>query len=383
MKRIAILYPISIPWMARVLDGIRAYAAEHGGWQLFTSPPEAHGTGETSLTLRMLKGWTGDGIIIATGDRGELARARRMDVPIVNLGTVVHSTHGIPRVTVDSILAGRLAADHFIERGLTQLAFFGWKGLAYSDLRLRGFLERAAESGIDCEVMLQPPGVESNRHWSQRVAEPARWLKSLPRPCGIFAVHDYRAQLLIDACQETNLRIPDDIAIVGMDNDEVVCEHSVPTLTSVSRSGRAIGWEAAALLDRMITVGPSAARDILVPPRGVISRQSTNLSYVSDPVAAAAIDYMRTHLTSPINVSHVAEHVGVSKRTLENRFRLAVNDSPRSYLARLRVKAARELIREHPDWTLQTVARNSGFRTMPPFYKAFHKVTGTTPATHR
>ena len=379
--KVAILYPTSVPWMARCLDGIRRFAQEHGHWHLFSSPPSLQGVGESALTLHSLRGWNGHGIIAATNDVDELRIARGMGIPVVNLAGGTAKSHGIPRVMINHFAAGRLAADHLLDRGLEHLAFFGWKDLWYSDQRRLGFVARAAESGVTCEIFLRTAREESGLSWTRRIAGPAEWLASLPGPSGVFAVHDYRSQLLVEACQEAALRIPEDIAVIGMDNDETICEHSVPTLTSVSRNSEKVGWEAAALLHRMMQGQPPPGHDLFIEPEGVISRQSTEMLYCSDPLTGRAVNYMRENLKQRFNIVAIADCLGVSKRNLETHFRESFGTSPHEFLTRLRVRQAQALMKLQPKRTQQSIAKECGFGTMPTFYSAFRRVTGQSPST--
>ncbi|MGC3988863.1 MAG: hypothetical protein QM796_04095 [Chthoniobacteraceae bacterium] len=146
-RRIALVYPASVPWIARCLDGIRRYAREKGGWHLYSSPPTLRGAGESALTLHSMRGWKGDAIIVATSDARELRTARQMGLPVVNLAGGRAQPLGVPRVMIDHAEAGRLAAEHLLSRGLGHLAFFGWKNSWYSEQRYLGFRERAGRGG--------------------------------------------------------------------------------------------------------------------------------------------------------------------------------------------------------------------------------------------
>jgi LacI family transcriptional regulator len=164
-----------------------------------------------------------------------------------------------------------------------------------------------------------------------------------------------------------------------MDNDEVVCEHSVPTLTSISRNSEQVGWETAALLDHLME-GEESSRevsaDVLLDPDGVVARQSTDRLYCADPTVQRAVDYMRANLNAQFNISHLAEHAGVSKRTLEMRFREETSASPHDYLNRLRVRHAQALLLQPRKRTVEQIAAECGFGTIPTFYAAFLRVTG-------
>jgi LacI family transcriptional regulator len=383
VRKVAILYPASVPWIARCIDSLRRYARERGGWHLFSSPTTLTGAEKSALTIRSMRGWKGDAIIVATNNENDLRFARKMAIPMVNLAGGLPKSYGIPRVMVNHLEAGSLAADHLLSRGLRNLAFFGWEDYWYSEQRRLGFMERAEKARIKCELFLQVSSKESSLTWPKRIASLAKWLKSLPRPVGVFSVNDYRAQLLIEACQEAKLRVPDDISVIGMDDDETVCEHCVPTLTSISRSSEQVGWEAAVLLDGMMQGNPPPEADSLLTSDGVIARQSTDMLYCGDAVAQRALDYMRSRLQTQFNIEEVAAHIGVSKRTLEMRFRASLQRSPHEFLRRLRIERAQALLLMPQKRTNEQTAIESGFGTIGAFYAAFRQITGEWPGSFR
>ena len=383
MNKVAILCTSTVPWIARFQDGVRSYAQTHGNWHIFGCPPPLFGSGESGLTLHSLKGWKGDGIIISSNDVRELQYARQNNIPVLNLGGGLESNHGIPRIMVDHYAAGRLAAEHMIDRGLVNLAYFGWKNQWYSKQRCQGLMDCAEESGASCHVLLRPTGEDAKLSWTDRIAILTKWLTSLPLPCGIFAVQDYRAQLLIEACHEAGLRVPYDIAVVGMDNDQTICEHSVPQLSSITRSAFKLGEEAAKVLDLMMKGEPIPSNEILVPPTEVVIRASSDMMYCSDPLVREAIDYMRKHLKASFNIAEIASHVGVSKRTLETRFAATLNSSPHQHLTKMRVYHAQKLMKLNPKKTFDSLVSECGFGSSPTFYSAFQRIAGTTPASFR
>lgn len=380
--KLAILYPASVPWFARCLDGIRRYIRAHGDWHLICSPPTLIGAEESALTVRKLEGWNGQALIIATNDVKELRAARKMRIPVVNFAGGLRNSFGIPRVMVNHREAGRMAAAHLLDRGLRHLAYFGWSGLWYSEERRLGFFERAAEAGVRGVAYLRIPREDSHVKWSVRIADAMKWLSSLPRPCGIFAVHDYRAQFLVEVCAEAGLRIPEDIALIGMDNDETICEHSIPTISSVSRNSERVGWEAMRLLDRMLK-GETHVKDVLIEPDGVVARQSTDREYSSDPLVQHALDFVRENLTSQLNISTIAERLGVSKRTLETRFKSSCGSSPHYFITKLRVEYAKTLLLRPQKLNIEQVAAKCGLGTAATVHAAFRRFEGKSPASFR
>jgi LacI family transcriptional regulator len=327
-------------------------------------------------------GWKGDALIVATNDPKELRAAKNMRIPAVNLAGGQSNSSGIPRVTVNHFEAGRMAARHLLDRGLRNLAYFGWSDLWYSEQRRRGFFETAAKAGVKCNSFRRTALEESELKWPKRIAGPAKWISSLPRPCGIFAVHDYRAQFLIEVCAEIGLRIPEDIALIGMDNDEIICNHSIPTLSSVSRNSERVGWEAMSLLERMLR-GNRKINDVLIDPDRVIARQSTDKQYCSDPLVQSAIDCVRENFAARINIATIAERLGVSKRTLETRFKSSAGTSPHHFITRLRIHYAQTLLQLPQKRTIEQIARECGFGTTTTVYTAFQRYVGKSPAAFR
>ena len=373
----------AVPWIARFQDGFRSYAESHGNWILFPCPPTLQGSGESAFTLRSLEGWKGDGIIIASNDPEELRYAKGLKIPVLNLGGGLPSHHGIPRIMVDHYATGRMAAEHLLDSGRTHLAFFGWKDQWYSTERCHGFEDRAAEAGASCHILLRPTGEDDRLNWPDHIAVLTRWLTSLPLPCGIFAVQDYRAKLLIDACCEAGLQVPTDIAILGMDNDETICEHSVPTLSSITRNAFKLGAEAAATMDLMIQGKPLPSTEILIQPEEVVVRKSTDSMYCTDPLIREAMDYMRKHMAESCKNEIIARHLGISKRTLETKFIEATSCSPHEILTRVRVNHAQKLMRLNPKIQTKQLVSECGFGTTTTFSSSFQRAAGITPSTYR
>jgi LacI family transcriptional regulator len=377
--RIAIVYPSSVPWIGQFLDGIRRFAGQYGGWRLYTTPPALAVTGERTLSIQSLVGWNGDGAIAAISSPAEAEEARKLGIPIVNISTWKEDSFGLPRVSIDNYLAGRLAAEHFVERGLKNLAYVGWEGVHYSEQRYQGFRQTAEQLGATVALRLDIPDDPRERNWGERIKMLSTWLKVLPRPCGIFAVHDYRAQLVLDACDGAGLRVPQDFAIVGMDNDTITCEHSVPTLSSISRNSEAHGWETASLIHQMLSGEKVGAQEILIQPDGVTARQSTDTQYHADEVVRVAVRFMEGRLRLAFNMEEVADHAGVSRRKLEMRFRECMGKSPHQYLTESRISFAKKLIQRPNPTPLQEIANECGFGSYSAFVAAFRRIAGSSP----
>jgi LacI family transcriptional regulator len=381
-RNVAIAFPVAVPWLALFMQGVRDYADRHGGWTFTTSPPTVAGTQEVVHTVLPLRGWPGDGLIAAVGNRAEARAARRLGIPVVNLAGALRDA-GLPRVMVDHYTIGQMAAEHLLERGLRRLAYFGTRGLWYSQRRGEGFADRARQAGVRCDVFESPSVTSPRATWQEWVAPLDDWLRGLQTPIGVLAIHDYRARVIAEECLRLGIDVPHDMAVIGVDNDPIVCEYCRPTLSSVSRSAWRTGYEAAALLDRLMQGKDAPREDLLVPPDGVVARQSTDTVAVDDPHVAAAVHYMIDHVGDRFGIQQVMHHVPVSRRQLELRFRRALGCTPYDYLCRVRVERAKQLLAAGKRTKMQNIAAACGFSTMERLRLVFQRLTGQTPQQYR
>jgi LacI family transcriptional regulator len=370
--------------MAECLRGIKSYADSVGGWQLVTSPPSLRSAGEEDIHLPALRAWRGDGIIACLTTPVEERTAARMPMPVVNLSGWQPPGHGGPRVNADHEAIGRLAAEHLLSIGLRNFAYYGMQGPWFSEERERGFVKRLGEVGLACSVYRHRMEEGSSQPWNTRYARLARWLSGLPKPVGLLAVHDYRARVVMELCVRQGLRIPEDVAVLGVDNDPTTCDYCVPSLSSVSRDPFACGVTAARLLDRMMGGERPPACDTLVSPAGVVQRRSTDRLYDSEPVVSRVIAYVAAHNTESYTVTEMAKRLKMSRRLIELRFGEHLGLTPHAYLRRQRVNRAKSMLLDAAERrSLGEVAAVSGFGCLRAFREAFRVETGVTPAVFR
>jgi LacI family transcriptional regulator len=362
-SRIALAVPDAVPWgMARFFSGVNDYAREHGRWILVPCPIVIDGSDDFPLDIRRFKNWKGDGIIIKSDDLKLLAGLKATGIPVVNIGTELsEDCTPTPRVSANHFEIGRHAARHLIERGFRNLAFHGVKGRWYSNERFRGFAQEAEAAGVSCTHFSRS---RSNRDalWTEPFDLVNNWLRSLEVPTGIFAVNDYRSLILLDGCQRLGLKVPDEIAIIGVDNNLSICESCRPSITSICINGYQIGYRAAQLLDELMSGHTPPSRTIQVDPGVLVSRESTDILHVRDPFVKKAIDYMESNYGDFFKMNTLAESVGTSRRTLEMKFRAERGTSPASYLTSIRLKRAMAMLTAPGKLSLENVAKASGFR---------------------
>ena len=380
-RHVALAYPLAVPWMTDYVRGVLDYGQRHGGWTLTTSPPSLIGAGEQDLTLNSLRGWPGDGVITAILTQADIHAAQRLRIPVVNLAATLRDT-GIPSVLPDHYGMGRLAAEHLLQRGLRRLAYHGVKGFWFSELRCRGFVDCAEQAGATCDVLEVPQKSGAWASWQKRTGLLVRWLKHLRPPVGLLAVQDYRARVVIEECERLGLRIPHDVAVIGMEDDPTLCEFCRPTLSSVSRNAWQLGEATASMLDCLMDGRPQPP-DIIMPSDGVVARQSTDTIAIDDPHLAAAVHFIHDHFGEPFGVRRVVEASSISRRQLETRFRDILGCTPYEYLSQRRVEQAKQLLAVPGRIKFHNVAKACGFPSVDRMRLVFQRVTGTTPQQYR
>jgi LacI family transcriptional regulator len=337
-----------------LLEGIGAFARKHGPWLL-------------SLGAERTRGL--DGILALVRSPREAARLRASGVPFVDLDNALSVRETPWRVAIDEGEVAALAARHFQERALRHAAFVGWE---------RGGARRPRwEVQRELAFRRAFPGARSFRG-----RDLGSWLAALPRPCGILASNDARAKIVSEAIRERGFRIPEDFALLGVDDDPVLCELSDPPLSSIELDTRRLGYEGAALLDRRLRRFRGASTPTRIGPLRLVVRRSTDRFAVEDPAVAAALRQLHARLHQPIRVPDLVLAAGLSRRSLELRFRASVGRTPGAELRRARVYRAVDLLRS-TNWPLKRISAASGFPTQEAFHAVFRAALGTTPGRFR
>jgi LacI family transcriptional regulator len=288
----------------------------------------------------------------------------------------------LSEVCPDSHQAGRMAAEHLLERGFQQYAFVGVGGdYPWSERRGRGFAERLAEAGLSGHVFPVPRTAPAG-HWAREQAVLGQWLRRLPKPVGVLACDDDRGRQVLEACRGAGLQVPDDVAVVGVDNDELLCELSDPPLSSVALGTEKAGYEAAALLSGLMSGRIGQSRRILVEPTHVVTRYSTDILAMGDRSVAVALRFIRDHANRPIGVVDVVRQVGGSRRTLELRFQQVLGRSINRELQQARLERAKRLLIE-TDLPVVDVAAAAGFNSSNYLIRFFRRELGLSPRAYR
>jgi LacI family transcriptional regulator len=372
---VAILVQTSTAWGREIVEGIAEFVQERGPWLVFI---ESRGLHEPA---RIPPRWRGDGII-ARVDSPELARQiEELRIPAVNVAWSSADPLRIPNVRVDDEVCGTLAAEHLLEAGLPAFGYVGQDGRPpFMNERIREtFAGRLAASGATVRNYVPPMG--SGTSFRAEIEHLAGWLRGFGRPVGILAFGDAEARLVIDACRIAGLRVPEDVAIVGAEQDPLMSALGGIGISSVNINGQVIGYRAAELLAAMMR-GETAPAVTRIAPTGVIGRESTDGTAVSDELVREALVFIRDHITSQLRVRDLARELGVARRTLESRFRAAVDRSPGEAIRRLRVEKAARLLSD-TQLPLARVAELCGYAEPRLLTAHFRQVHGVTPTSYR
>lgn len=315
-----------------VARGVVRYAAEHG-WRL-------HGWGWMFRPLRRLGSWRGDGAIARITGTADARRLAAVGVPVVDVAGAV-SENNVHAVTNDDRTTGRHAGEALARSGFRHAAFVGVTGVQWSQERYIGFSA--------CFADITVPALRRGLTWWHR-QDTARtlvpWLRRLPHPVAVFASHDVAALRVIEACHDAGLAVPDAIAVLGVDDERIACELAVPTLSSIPPDCETIGYQAAALLDRAMH-RPQMRRQVQrIPPLDPVWRASTATVVVQDPLVVRCLSLLADPLWLPRGVAALAQHLGVSRRTLELHVRAAVGESILTRWTRVRLEVARRRLRD-------------------------------------
>jgi LacI family transcriptional regulator len=372
LRKVALIFETTNAYARTLLIGIGDYVLSHGPWSLHLAEL---GAGDSPPSW--LESWDGDGVIFR-GESARIARViNRLDAPKVDL-TPSRLLATSPWIKADDSAIALLAAQHFFERGFRHFAFCGDARFSWSQRRGDRFGEAVRGAGHLCH------DYRPARNFSNSDAEVDAitvWLKRLPKPVAVFACYDNRGQQVLEASRRAGFAVPEEVAVIGADNDEVLCVLSPPPLSSVILNPRRAGWEAAAVLALLMRGEKVSTEPHLIPPVGIATRQSTDILAVHDLKIASALRYIREHACEGIGVGDVLRHCPMARRALENRFGRLLGRTPGEEILRVQLNRVKELLigTKLPIWE---IANRTGFG--PEYLSVvFQRQFNTTPSRFR
>ncbi len=371
---VAAVLNLGSSYSRQVLRGVRQYARTKD-WMLYpiTYQPDLK---------KIIKQLQPAGIITYAFEDGVCDAMRNIGRPVIN---VSRADKGLPfpRVNVEEERIGAMAAEHLLECGLRNFGYFGSSRYVADSGRESGFFQALGKHALTVSTHhAEHSHFNPSGKMSASLEEIRKWIRDLPKPAGVFTTNDIWALMLSDVCRLEGVRIPDDIAIIGVDNDELLCELAQPSLSSVAIPAQQVGYQAAALLDSLMAGGEPPNEPTLLPPLGVVARQSSDVVSVDDPDLAAAVRYIREHAWESLSVTDIVDSIAISRRSLERKFRAVLGHSPTEEIQRLRLRRAKSLL-EGTDLKMPEVARKSGFSNAKQLSTVFHQTMGITPTAYR
>lgn len=359
-----------------VIRGIANYADQKGNWRLLLDPRDHE------QRSALPAGWEGEGIIARITNRLVFEEIAARQTPVVDVDDILPDLPGVSSIITDEDALAEQALAHLLDRGFGHFAYFAPPSNQYSKARGEAFGRLVEKEGYSYQEY--KPGYRAERKigWMEQQRRVSRWLAALPRPVAILTVDAERARQLADICYMTQLKVPDQIAILAGDAHELMCEISSPPLSHVNVASERIGFDAAAMLDRMMAGQPGPKKPIKVPPQGITARQSTDLLAIDDPTVVEALRFIRTHAHRGIVVEDILREIPISRRSLEIQFRNYLDRSPAREIRRVQLERSKELLKKR-ELSISEVAYACGFANATRFGVAFKKETQTTPLGYR
>lgn len=382
--RVILLVETSRGFGRDLLTGVAEYSRLHGPWTFYRMPafyldPTSK---QRDAELHRMKRWGANGIILREVPNMDDILAMRLPT-IVSTYLNPEVPTGAHEIYVDNVGVGRMAAEHLIERSFQHFAFCGLDDFFWSQQRAEGFCGVIEEAGYSVCRYPQPrsPG---GRLWDAEQKKLAAWLRELPKPVGLMACIDERAQHVLEACKVADMMVPDEVAIVSGDNDELICNLSNPPLSSVAVGGFEAGYQAAKLLDRLMRhkLDGKQRQVVRVEPKYVATRTSTDILAINDLEVARAVRYIHGHAREPLQVPDVARSVGLTRHTLEARFRKALGRSVHDEITGVRIDRICRLLLD-TEMSVTEIAMEMGFTDVHHIARYFRRKKDMSPLAFR
>jgi LacI family transcriptional regulator len=375
-KHVALLVETSLGSGRDILRGIARYVREHEPWSIYHEP-----RGLSEPVPSWLRKWQGDGIIARIQTKQMAEFLASLKIPIVDvLGVVRVPT--IPLVHVDNVAIAQMAAEHLEERGFMHFGFFGIMGENWSEMRRDAFGDCAKNFGFDFHFYELPRSAPSKSSWEEIEDSLAEWIKKLPKPAGVMVCSDQRGHQFLEACRRANIAVPDEIAVIGVDDDLPLCEVCNPPLSSVRPGHEIVGYKAAEMLDLMFHNKQIPDTPILIKPSGITVRLSSDVLAIEDRKIASAIRIIRESACEGIRVDDLAKQVGLSRSVLQRKFKAILNRTVHKEIIRAKLKRAQELL-TGTNLSLLDIAERTGFKHQEYLGVVFKSFFGVTPAEYR
>ena len=360
----------------KLLKGIVSYNRGKEQWTICRMPPSYKRHLGAEGVVNWAKNWGADAVIGQFAGNDEVSLFTKNGIVVV-AQDYIRKFNGIPNITADYHGTGRMAAEYFIGKGYRNFAFFGFRDVCWSDERYEGFKKAVEESGYGDHLSAYRMQ-DINAIWYYELDRLSDWLRDLPKPVAVMACDDNQASNLIDACNSIGIKMPGEVAIIGVDNDEIICNLNTPSLTSIHVDIENGGYRTAELIDRIVSDRSTRVEDIVLKPVKVVSRISTASYATDDTQILNAIQFIHQNLTKKISVSDVMKEAALSRRLLERRFKAVTGESIYQYISRNKVKLFADMLLDTNDQVIN-VALNLGENDSKSISRKFKAAYGMAP----
>lgn len=376
VPHVALLIETSRSYGRGILHGIRRYMSTHGPWSVYLELRALD-----SKAPAWLKNWKGDGIITRTGAQQMADAIAATGVPTVEMRST-RLKHDFHFIGVDNRAIGQMVTEHLRERGFRRFAIYGIETEDYFEERCKNFLDAVAAAGFPCEIYQQPNNRESPANWERQQQHVAEWVRGLQKPVGVMACTDQLGFWFLDACRRVGVAVPEEVAVVGCENDESLAGMSVPPLSSVQFNAEKTGYEAADLLARLMSGEKLNENFTFISPLGIVSRQSSDIVAVEDQEIAETLRFIRENAPYGLTVDQVLRAIPMSRAALDQRMRAAIGRTVKAEILRVQMDQVKHLMAE-TDLSLSQIADRTGFKHPQYMAELFKKKCGKTPGAYR
>lgn len=373
---VAVLVDTATSWGRRLIRGIVRYSEHHGPWHLSV---EARGQNDN---LPLPAGWKGHGVIARIGSGRMLRALESTRLPVVNISAIDLPHNSFPQIITDYRKSAQLAVQHFCDRGFRRFAYSGLPRTGFGRRHRDAFREAVDELGFTCDVYEPLRPRSGAHHTRKRQAHTIAWLQSLTKPVGIFTWATDPGRDLLEACRVAGISVPYEVAVLGGNFDELLCDTAWPPMSGILVPSEQIGREAATLLDGLMHRQKAPNSPILIPPTGVVEKRSTDTLAIDDPDVAQALTIIRNRAFQSMQISDILQGVQVSRRSIERKFAQILGRTPTEEIRRVRMAKAKSLLAE-TSMPMQAIAQACGFATYNYLTRVFTQENGVTPRDFR
>jgi LacI family transcriptional regulator len=376
VPHVALLIETSRSYGRGLLRGIRRFMSAHGPWSVYVELRALD-----SKTPSWLKGWKGDGIISRTGSQVMADAIAATGLPTVEMRST-RLKHNFHFVGVDNRAIGEMVTEHLLERGFRRFAIYGIETEDYFEERCNNFVAAVASAGFGCDVYRHPGHQERPVNWERQQRHAADWIRRLQKPVGVMACTDQLGFWFLDACKRAGVAVPEEVAVVGCENDESLTAMSIPPLSSVQFNAETTGFEAAATLAGMMKGEIPGNNCTLIPPLGIVVRQSSDIVAVTDKEIAEALRFIRENAPYGLAVDDILRQIPMSRAALDQRMRIAIGRTAKAEILRVQLDQVKRYLAD-TDFALSQIADRTGFKHPQYMAELFKKKFGKTPGTFR